>query len=134
VGNIKADLGARAARLDESVEVLLQLVQRHDPLQLIPSISVLTSSVTWAEGTRIDDGDQTFSWEAKIEYLAGLALAGPRGDADVGEDVTLEAIELTATVFDATQAGLFLWSVEDGVTDDPNPGSDQLHDAGRTPR
>jgi hypothetical protein len=119
VGNIKADLGARAARLDESVEVLLQLVQRHDPLQLIPSISVLTSSVTWAEGTRIDDGDQTFSWEAKIEYLAGLALAGPRGDADVGEDVTLEAIELTATVFDATQAGLFLWSVEDGVTDDP---------------
>ena len=119
VERIKADLGARAARLDESVEALVQLVQGHDPVQLIPSISVLTSSGMWTEGTRIDDGDRTFSWEAKIEYVAGLSLGGPRGDVGVGKNVTLECIELTAAVFDATQAGLFLWSVGDGVTDDP---------------
>lgn len=119
VEQIRADLAARAARLDEHVGALLQLVRHHDPLQLIPSISVLTNSVMWTEGTRIDDGDQTFSWDAKIEYLAGLALAGPRGDVDVGKDVTLGSIELIATIFDATQAGLFLRSVDDGVTDDP---------------
>jgi hypothetical protein len=80
---IRADLSVRADQLDEAVEALVQLVRRHDPLQLIPSISVLTGSVMWAEGTRIDDGDQTFSWEAKIEYIAGLALAGPSGGGDV---------------------------------------------------
>ena len=67
----------------------------------------------------MDDGDQTFSWEAKIEYVAGLALAGPIGSGDVDQTVTLEAIELTAAVFDAAQAGMFLRSVGDGVTDDP---------------
>ena len=119
VVRLMADVRARAALLDESVEALLALVQSHDPMQLIPSVSVLTSSSTWSEGTRIDDGDQTHTWEAKIEYLAGLALARPRGDGDVGEDVTRRSIELTAAVFDAAQAGLFMWSVEDGVTDDP---------------
>lgn len=88
-------------------------------MQLIPSVSVLTSSTTWSEGTRIDDGAQTYTWDAKKEYLAGLALTGPRGEGDVGEDATIRAIELTAAVYDATQAGLFLWSVEDGVTNDP---------------
>jgi hypothetical protein len=105
--------------LDEAVEALRQLVQQHDPVQLIPSISVPTSSATWANGTRVDDGDQTFSWDAKIEYLAGLVLAGPVGEDEVGRDVTVKAMELTATVFDATQASLFLSSMGDGVTDKP---------------
>jgi hypothetical protein len=114
-----ADVGARAAGLGESVEALLELVRTHDPLQLIPSVTVLTSSTTWTEGTRLDDGDQTHTWEAKIEYLAGLSLAGPRGEADVGEDATRRSVELTAAVFDAAHAALFLGSVGEGVTDDP---------------
>ena len=114
-----ADVGARAARLDESVDALLELVRTHDPLQLIPSISVLTSSSTWSEEEHLDDGDKTHTWEAKIEYLAGLALTGPPGDADVGGDATQKAIEMIAAVFDAAHASLFLQSVGEGVTDDP---------------
>lgn len=119
VERMMADVSARASRLDESVDALMELVRRHDPLQLIPSVTVLTSSATWSEGTRLDDGHQTYTWEAKIEYLAGLCLAGPRGEADVGEDATLRSIELTAAVFDSAHAGLFLGSVTDGVTDNP---------------
>jgi hypothetical protein len=116
---VKDDLRAQADQLDGAVEALRELVARHDPVQLLPSISMLTSSATWTKGGRVDDGDQTFSWDAKIEYLAGLVLAGPVGGAVVGEEATRKAIELTAAVFDATQAGLFLSSVEEVVTDNP---------------
>ena len=118
VARMMGDVSGRASQLDESVDALVGLVRSHDPLQLIPSVTLLTSSSTWSEGTRLDDGDQTFTWEAKIEYLAGLCLAGPPGSADVAEDATLGAVELTAAVFDAARAGLFLRSLTDGVTDD----------------
>jgi hypothetical protein len=119
VERIKADLRSRADHRDEAVQALRDLVAEHDPLQLIPAISLLTSTATWTKGDRVDDGDQTFSWDAKIEYLAGLVLAGPVGDADVGEDATVKAIDLTAEVFEAAKAGLFLTSVEEGATDNP---------------
>jgi hypothetical protein len=119
VERIMADLSDRADRLDEAVEALRDLVAQHDPLQLIPSITMLTSSAMWTKGDRVDDGDQTFSWDAKIEYLAGLVLAGPVGEAAVGEDATVKTIDLTAAVFDATQAGLFLSSARGGVTENP---------------
>ena len=119
VQRIKADLSARADRLDEAVEALRELVAQHDPLQLIPSISMLTNSATWTKGDKVDDGDQTFSWDAKIEYLSGLVLAGPVGEVAVGQDATVNAIELTAAVFDAIQANLFLSSAVEGVTENP---------------
>ena len=130
VQRVKDDLSAQAAQLDGAVEALRGLVAQHDPLQLLPAISMLTSSATWTKGGRVDDGDQTFSWDAKIEYLAGLVLAGPVGEAAVGEKATRKAIELTAAVFDATQAGLFLSSVEEDVNRQPGPRSYEVHDAG----
>jgi hypothetical protein len=114
------DWNERVAARGDAVDALLELVQTHDPLQLIPSVTVLTNMSTWSEGTRIDDGNETFTWDAKIEYLGGLVLAGPSGDADVPVEVTERAIELIAAVFDATHAELLLRSVGDeGVTDNP---------------
>ncbi len=119
VARIKADLVSRASRLDKAAEVLRRLVLAHDPLVLIPSISVPTGSAVWSDGTRVDDAEHTYTWDAKIEYLAGLVLSGPPGEGAVDQRVSVDAIELTARVFDSAQAGLFLWSVEEGVSDNP---------------
>src|SRR5580700_855001 len=114
VRSITADLESRAAELDAAVAELVDLVRGHDPLQMLTFLRILTTMTMWSEGDRLDVGDQTYSWDAKTEYLAGLLVAGPPGDDDVGEDAVRRAIELTAHVFDATQAGLFLRSVGEG--------------------
>jgi hypothetical protein len=124
VRSITADLESRAAELDAAVDALVDLVRGHDPVQLLTFLRILTSTTMWSDGDRLDDGDQTYSWDAKTEYLAGLLLAGPPGGDDVGEDVVRGAIELTADVFDATQAGLFLRSVGEGATE--NQTLDQI--------
>ena len=124
VRSITADLESRAADLDTAVDALLDLVRGHDPVELLTFLRILTSMTTWSEGDRLDDGDQTYSWDAKTEYVAGLVLAGPPGGDDVGEDVVREAIQLTADVFDATQAELFLRSVGEEATE--NQTLDQI--------
>jgi hypothetical protein len=87
VRSITADLESRAAELDAAVDALVDLVRGHDPVQLLTFLRILTSTTMWSDGDRLDDGDQTYSWDAKTEYLAGLLLAGPPGGDDVGEDV-----------------------------------------------
>ena len=54
VDRFKSQLRTRAAKLDETAACLRQLVLRHDPTVLIPSIAVPTSSVAWREGESID--------------------------------------------------------------------------------
>ena len=65
------------------------------------------------------DAPITFSRVAKIEYLTGLALSGPPGSERVDQAVTNKAMRLTAEVFEAVHAKLFLKSVEETPPTDP---------------
>ena len=99
----REDLEDRASQLAPLSAELRQLVARHDPTQLIPSISVPAGTGTF-EQEADDDSLRTFSNDAKIEYLAGLALAGPPGTEDVASSTTQRAVALTSAVFDAAIA------------------------------
>lgn len=99
----REDLEDRASQLVPLSAELRQLVARHDPTQLIPSISVPAGTGTFEQDAD-DDSLRTFSNDAKIEYLAGLALAGPPGTEDVATSTTQRAVALTSAVFDAAIA------------------------------
>lgn len=99
----REDLEDRASQLAPLSAELRQLVARHDPTQLIPSISLPASTGVFDQEAD-DDSLRTFSNDAKIEYLAGLALAGPPGTEDVTSSTTQRAVALTSAVFDAAIA------------------------------
>ena len=103
----RADLEHRASQLETLATELHQLVARHDPAQLIPSIAV-PASMGFLDSDAVDDAPHTFSTDAKIEYLAGLALADPPGSQGVDETVTQRAVALISSVFNAVQARLVL--------------------------
>ena len=107
LAEVMADLEQRASQLDALATELRRLVARHDPMQLIPSIAV-RASMGFLDPESADDAPHTFSTDAKIEYLAGLALAGPPGTEDVDETITRRAVALISSVFSAVQAGLVL--------------------------
>lgn len=107
MARLKEDLEHRASRLGKLATELHQLVARHDPAQLIPSIAV-PASMGALDPDATDDAPHTFSTDAKIEYLAGLALAGPPGTEQVDETTTRRAVALISAVFDAVQASLIL--------------------------
>ncbi len=105
------DLEGKASRLDEKAEQLRELVLRHDPGQLIPSVAVpalMGIADPFANPSAPDDVTRTFGTEAKIEYLIGLALSGPPGSVDVDKPVTTKAIQLIAEVFESAQAKTML--------------------------
>ena len=109
----RADLESRASQLETLATELRQLVAQHDPVQLIPSISVPASTgvieLDAADDHEADDDAvRTFSQDAKIEYLAGLALAGPPGTGDVDATTTRRAVALASSVFDAAIAHLVI--------------------------
>jgi hypothetical protein len=116
IAAMKDELAGRAAELENLSVELLELVAAHDPVQLIPSIS-MPASMGLADHTADDDAPRSFSWDAKIEYLTGLALAGPPGAHDVDHSVTNRALELVTAVFDAAHAQLFIRSTSETRTD-----------------
>jgi len=117
----KENLKIRSSNLYDLADELRELVLRHDPTQLIPSIAVPAAmSIGVPTG---DDATQTFSVPAKIEYLVGLALTGPPGTADVPTEVTRKATELLASVFSAADAHLRLQMVSE--RSNAHPGVDQ---------
>jgi len=102
----------RASTLDVLSNELLDLVAQYDPVQLILSIAIPTG-VAILELDDEDDAPMTYSWDAKIEYLAGLTLTGPPGEDDVDKEVTTKALKLVGSVFDAARAQLFVQSLSD---------------------
>lgn len=114
----REDLEDRASQLAPLSAELGQLVARHDPTQLIPSISVPAGTGVFDQEAD-DDSLRTFSNDAKIEYLAGLALAGPPGTEDVATSTTQRAVALTSAVFDAAIACV-------AIEPSPDPPSDHL--------
>ena len=103
-------LREKAAKLDERAEMLRKLVAAHDPVRLI---GLIASGV----GFRLtDDGSEDtsaheFGDAAKVEYLAGLALTGPPGNAEVDEQAVERAVRLTGEVFDSAGAQMLVDSV-----------------------
>ncbi len=116
IAEMQEQLAQRASLLGQLAEELLELAAVHDPVQLIPSIAV-PASMGLADPSADDDASRSFSWDAKIEYLTGLALAGPPGTRNVNQGVTERAIELLAAVFDSAHAQLFLQSTSETKTD-----------------
>jgi hypothetical protein len=111
-----AEMQARAEGLDAAADRLRQLVLLHDPRQLIPSIAVPISMGPY-DPSAPDDAEATYSRDAKVEYLVGLALSGEPGSEPVVMATTYEAIRLTAEVFDAAHARMFIDSIAETHTD-----------------
>lgn len=113
---MRKEMERRAATLPDSISRLRAIVLAHDPVVLIESIALPASSGTLGLDVE-DDAPATTTWDAKIEYLQGLALSGPPGAAEVSEAVTEEAIDALGAVFDAANADLFIRSTEEGRSD-----------------
>jgi hypothetical protein len=113
---LREDLKRRAGGLDAAAEELRCLVLEHDPVELIPSIAV-PSSMGHFDAEAPDDAPLAYSWDAKVEYLVGLALSGPPGTAPVPPAVTQRAVRLVTSVFDAAQARLFLNATSESPTE-----------------
>jgi hypothetical protein len=112
---LRGDLTRRADGLDAAAEELRCLVLEHDPVELIPSIAV-PSSMGHFDAQAPDDAPLSYSWDAKVEYLVGLALSGPPGTSSVPQAVTHRAVRLVTAVFDAAQARLFLDATSESRT------------------
>lgn len=116
VAAMRKEMSRRAAALPEAIERLRDIVLKHDPAVLIESIALPASSGALGPDVE-DDAPATTTWDAKIEYLQGLALSGPPGTAEVSEAVTMDAIEALGAAFDAAHADLFIRSIEEGRSD-----------------
>ncbi len=117
-----AILTDRASKLGALTDELRELVREHDPVELIHSIAVPTS-MGLVDSDGYHDTPHTYSWNAKIEYLAGLALTGPPGGGEVDENVTADALRLVVAVFDSAQAKMLVDSASSSTLE--RPGLDQ---------
>lgn len=102
----------RASRLDDLCEKLYKLVAQHDPVQLVPSVATLASMGPIRLGTE-DVLQDAFSLSAKVEYLAGLAVAGSSGRKSVNLQTVQAVASLVTDVFEAAQARLLIEATSD---------------------
>lgn len=115
IADMKAKLAVTAGKLDDLADRLREVVVQHDPAQLLASIAV-PARMGFSDPSVADDAPATFTLDAKIEYLAGLALTAQPGTADVDQDVTGAVVHLVSQVFDAARARLFLDSSDEKQT------------------
>ena len=106
----------RAVGLDALSLEFHELVTRHDAVQLIMSIAAPVSMRLVGDDV-LKDARLTHSWDAKVEYLAGVALTGPPGSEAVNEEVARRARDLVAAVFEAAQAHLVVQSMAENGAD-----------------
>lgn len=102
-----------ASRLDSLCERLYELVISYDPVQLIPSVAVRGRM----RSTELDNVPDTFSLDAKVEYVAGLAVAGSPGERTIDSDGVEKVLVLTDAVFDAAQAKLLVEGISEHRTE-----------------
>ncbi len=121
---LEGTLRTRAAGLERAAEELRDLVGRFEPVEFVSSIAIPTSMGFVAKDDLFDDGDETHTWAAKIEYLLGLALSVDAGAASTPSEVTRKAMELLADVFDAAHARHMV-----DAFDRPLSGNDSLDSA-----
>jgi hypothetical protein len=106
----------RAEQLEDAIEGLRTIVLAHDPVALLESIALPTSLGALGPDAE-DDAPATADWDAKIEYLQGIALSGPAGTTEVTEGVTTTTIDALAAVYDAAYADHFVRSIGEGRSD-----------------
>lgn len=114
----RAELERRASGLEALADELHELVARHDPAELIPSIAV-PAGMGVDDPRAGDDAQRAFSVDAKVEYLVGLALAGPPGTGGVDEATTRQTAMLISSVFDAAEARMFTHSASEHTSGRP---------------
>jgi hypothetical protein len=116
-----SELQGLAEQLDELSLELKEYAQRFDPVQLLSSIA-FTTSLSRSSGPIPDDAGETFTYDAKVEYLAGVVLSCAPGSDDVGPVVAKHTLELIGQVFDAAFARMFL---DSSAHEDSNEDTDQ---------
>ena len=109
--------GPGPARLETLCEELYELVASHNPVQLIPSIAAIGRMRSMGPGE--DEVPHTSSWDAKVEYLAGLAVAGHPGSGTVDPEAAQKVLSLVDAVFGAAQAKLFNDAISERRTKRP---------------
>lgn len=99
IAQVQADT---ESAMESWVTELRELVICHNPVDLIPSITV-PSGMAFDSGSGIDlpDARLTYPQDAMTEYLAGIALTGPPGSNSVGRDVVKKVKTLLEYIFDA---------------------------------
>ena len=107
---LKAQLIAVVDGLDRAVDELQATVARHDPLELLDSVAIPTSMVFRSDDEAFEDSPETYTWPAKVEYLAGLTLTGPPGRKSVPTETTRRVFRLLRDIFDASRAKVMLQS------------------------
>lgn len=103
----RKEMQRSAGRMEDLIDELICLVGEYEPVQLVSSISVPTSTGL-SNGQVGSDAEETFTWDAKVEYLLGLTLAGETGLRDVDQDATKRAMKLVTRIFDSAQAALLV--------------------------
>lgn len=121
---LKETLRTLAAGLEHAAEELHDLVGRFEPVEFVSSIAIPTSVGFVARDDLLDDGAETHTWAAKIEYLLGLALSAKAGTASTPREVSGHAMKLLADVFDAASARHMVEAF-----DRPLSGNDSLDSA-----
>ncbi len=116
VASFEKEMGRRAADLPAAIDHLREIVLAHDPVVLIESIAFPASAGVLGPDVD-DDAPETTTWDAKIEYLQGLALSGPPGTKEVTGEVTEAAITALGAVYDAANADLFFRSIREARSD-----------------
>ncbi|MDF3313480.1 hypothetical protein P3H15_52280, partial [Rhodococcus sp. T2V] len=118
LAEIREAMSAQAGKLSDLVDELRDLVNGRDLTQLINSVAVPATMVTFTEGESLADGDVTSTWAAKIEYLVGVALSvDPSGDADTPHEVTQRVSQLISEIFEADQARIITEGLADADHD-----------------
>ncbi|MEM9202874.1 MAG: hypothetical protein AAGC53_14510 [Actinomycetota bacterium] len=125
IEEIKEVLRHRASGLEGAAEDLRALLAKYEPVEFVTAIAAPTSmGMVGPAADLLEDGAQTHTWPAKIEYLLGLALSVSPGTASTPTSVTERAMHLLADVFDAAHARRMIESF-----DAPSHGSFALDKA-----
>jgi hypothetical protein len=103
------ELEKQSEKLESLSKHLKDYVLQFDTVQLISAISFLTNVSSIADYGPHDAGE-TFTYEAKIEYLVGLALSAPPGSIQVDLEAAQTTLQKIGEVFDAAFARMFLTS------------------------
>lgn len=91
---------------------LHDLLTQHDPVSVLSALSFRYRSLLVPhEGAPRDTAAETFTWDAKMEYLHGLALSSTRAEQDPPVDVINRISDLTDELFDLEQDRILLSSL-----------------------